>query len=232
MITIVLLPGMDGTGQLFQPFVAALGSKVTVKVVSYPADGSLGYEELEAIARQQLPTTGCFVILGESFSGPIAISLAASKPPGLVGLILCCSFAKNPRPAFSHMGWLVGGLPVKLAPLAMLSSCLMGRFATPALSSAFRSAYTQASTSALKARLKAVLSCDVTDKLKTINVPLLYLLATHDQVVSASAAKHIAQALPATHIVPIKGPHFLLQVAPVVSAIAVERFMGQVEQLI
>src|SRR5438105_3993436 len=91
---------MDGTGELFAPFVAALGREFNVKVVAYPTAAPLGYDELESVARAALPAEGPYVILGESFSGPIAISLAASGSPGLKGLVLCCSFVSNPRPAF------------------------------------------------------------------------------------------------------------------------------------
>jgi thioesterase domain-containing protein len=56
MVTVVLLPGMDGTGTLFDPFIAALGPDFNVKVVRYPATEPLGYSELESIARSALPT--------------------------------------------------------------------------------------------------------------------------------------------------------------------------------
>ena len=68
-MTLVLLPGMDGTGILVEPFVAALGSQFSVTIVRYPITEALGYAELEAVARAALPTDGPFVILGESFSG-------------------------------------------------------------------------------------------------------------------------------------------------------------------
>lgn len=46
---LVLLPGMDGTGQLFSPLVSALGPDVETIIVRYPCDIPLSYEELEAI---------------------------------------------------------------------------------------------------------------------------------------------------------------------------------------
>nr|WP_194151606.1 hypothetical protein [Pseudomonas caspiana] len=53
---LVLLPGMDGTGELFQPFVSALKHRCDTVVVTYPSDIPLSYEDLQAIARQALPT--------------------------------------------------------------------------------------------------------------------------------------------------------------------------------
>ena len=41
--TLVLLPGMDGTGTLFEPLLQALGQHWPVQVLHYPGDQPLGY---------------------------------------------------------------------------------------------------------------------------------------------------------------------------------------------
>jgi pimeloyl-[acyl-carrier protein] methyl ester esterase len=74
---LVLLPGLDGTGKLFAAFVRALGAGVESRVVGYSPDEPLGYEELELKVRAQLPLDRSYVLLGESFSGPIAMRIAA-----------------------------------------------------------------------------------------------------------------------------------------------------------
>jgi hypothetical protein len=51
--------------------------------------------------RAALPTRGRFVLLAESFSGPLAIRIAADPPSALVGLILCVTFARNPYPSLA-----------------------------------------------------------------------------------------------------------------------------------
>ncbi|UUZ51553.1 alpha/beta hydrolase [Massilia sp. B-10] len=48
--------------------------------------------------RSRLPPAEPYFLLGESFSGPVAIALAAERPPMLLGLILSCTFARNPLP--------------------------------------------------------------------------------------------------------------------------------------
>jgi pimeloyl-[acyl-carrier protein] methyl ester esterase len=45
--TLVLLPGLDGTGKLFAEFLKALDSRVSANVVPYAPDVPLGYDELE-----------------------------------------------------------------------------------------------------------------------------------------------------------------------------------------
>lgn len=225
MLTIVLLPGMDGSGALFEPFIPALGQEFSIRVVRYPATEALGYKELEEHARKALPKSGRFVILGESFSGPIAVSIAASRPAGLVGLILCATFVRNPRPLLGPLRFLADALPVKLVPLAVLNAALLGRFSTRQLRSTLAAAMSQVSSAALQARLRSVLCVDVSAKLKTITVPLLYLLAEHDQVVPVSASRQIQREFPATRVAPVNAPHFLLQAAPSESAALVGNFM-------
>jgi pimeloyl-[acyl-carrier protein] methyl ester esterase len=79
MVAIVLLPGMDGTGAMFAGFASSPEEEHRPIIVSYPEDQPLGYRDLEALARTFVPTNEPFILLGESFSGPIAISLAASN---------------------------------------------------------------------------------------------------------------------------------------------------------
>jgi pimeloyl-ACP methyl ester carboxylesterase len=74
-------------------------------IITYPPNIPLSYTALESLVRESLPTDRPFVLLGESFSGPIAISLSARQLPQQVGLVLCSTFARNPRPIFSHLSF-------------------------------------------------------------------------------------------------------------------------------
>jgi hypothetical protein len=66
---LVLLPGMDGTGLMFGPFVRGLPEGVRAAVVRYPADRECSFKELAEIARAAIPAEGPAIILAESFSG-------------------------------------------------------------------------------------------------------------------------------------------------------------------
>jgi len=99
MTILVLLPGLDGTGELFAPFVGAL-TGIDTRVIAYPADRAMDYPEHEGFVRDKLPRDEDYFLLAESFSGPIGISIAATAPPRLRGLILCGTFASR-RPTFS-----------------------------------------------------------------------------------------------------------------------------------
>src|SRR5450631_1631029 len=91
---------MDGTGKLFAPLIEAISSNVRIQVVRYPVECAGGYKQLTDLVKQALPSEGDYVLLGESFSGPIAVSIAAELPPRLRGLVMCCSFVTNPQPQF------------------------------------------------------------------------------------------------------------------------------------
>jgi len=84
MTRLVLLPGLDGTGELFASFIDALGGFAT-QVIAYPTDRAMTYAEHENFVRGKLPADEDFVLLAESFSGPIGISIAAAAPPRLKG---------------------------------------------------------------------------------------------------------------------------------------------------
>jgi len=208
---------MDGTGELFAPFIAALGDEFEVRAVRYPGDHRGGYEELETLARAAIPHNRPYVLLGESFSGPIAVSIAASAPGQLRGLVLCCTFARNPRPGLAVLKPLVHALPFKALPAGWL---VAGQMRT-----AFMRAMDQVTAPALRARMRAVLSVDVCDRLAACEVPILYLRAMHDRLVPLAAAELIAHIKQAARIAEFDAPHFLLQTAPEQAAREVAAFV-------
>ncbi len=229
MITLVLLPGMDGTGTLFEPFMKALGDEFHIAVVTYPPDQPLGYAELESIASAALPADGPLILLGESFSGPIATTLAAHYPSRVRGLILCCTFIQNPRPIFSTFKLLAGTIPVRFAPLGVISHFLLGSFATPGLRLALKRALAPLSPAALRARLQAVLSVDASPQLAAVQCPVLYLRASQDRVVPPTASRLVSQVCPAAELVSLDAPHSLLQAVPSEAATTVAAFIRALE---
>ena len=221
-----MLPGMDGTGDLFAPVLARLGPGINSVLVRYP-DAPLGYEALIAHARKALPENDDFFLLGESFSGPIAVALAADRPPRLRGLILSAAFVHNPMPWTSPLAPLVNVLPVTGTPASLLTSIVLGPFRTPALRSMIDSSLAQMSASTIRARLQAIAAVDARAQLAAVRVPILYLRASHDRVVLQSAGRLISEIRPATRMVTLNAPHFLLQVAVDDAAREIGAFMTE-----
>lgn len=222
--TLVLLPGLDGTGDLFEGFVNALDGTPS-RVISYPVDRTMDYAQHESFVRAKLPADEGYVLLAESFSGPIGIAIAASRPTRLKGLILCVSFAANPLPLFSPFSRLIAALPAIRMPPALAAPWLYGDRATPELRRAHAAAMARVSPRVLAARAAAILSVDQRPRLAHIDVPMLYLRATADRLVSKSAAREILDARPGTQLTEFDAPHFLLQTEPEACATATRQFL-------
>jgi pimeloyl-ACP methyl ester carboxylesterase len=223
--SLVLLPGLDGTGKLFAEFLKSLDPCLEAQVVPYPADVALGYAQLEALVRAALPARDGFVLLGESFSGPLAIRIAARPPPGLRGLILCVTFASNPYPRLAWARRFAAFLPLKSLP-RWIRAPLMWGSATPSRAPPqSERAMTGVATAVIRHRIAALLAVDETATLAKISVPTLVLCATRDRVVSKAATAKITQGISHALRVEIDGPHLLLQTCPEECAAAVLGFM-------
>ena len=211
---LVLLPGLDGTGDLFADFVSALRQvepAIDCQVVAYPPDREMSYAEHEAFARERLPGDDDYLLLAESFSGPVGVSIAASAPPGLRGLILCCSFASNPLPMFGALSRLVAMFPAAKIPPRLFAPFLYAGFATPELRRGHANAMAKVSARTLRARVAAILSVDHSQLLRRISVPMMYLRARQDRLIPRSAFNKIDRLRPDIQLQQLDGPHFLLQ---------------------
>lgn len=225
-ITLVLLPGMDGSGLLFAPFLRALPDWIRPLVVSYPGARPLDYAGHLEYVMAALPTAP-FVILGESFSGPLALMAAARRPTGLRGVILCATF----------VGWPLG-LPVRLARLAvnlgvfrlkstrLFQRIVMGGSAAGELRRMLPQVLAGLTPQVLAARAEAVMALDCSAELRSCTVPLLALAARHDRIVAAAATERLRQLRPDLEVVIFDSPHLVLQLATAEAVAVIGRFLA------
>lgn len=75
---VILLPGMDGTGMLFGPLIKELGNTANIRAINYSGDLEQSYEILVDEVRKQLPNHEDFILVAESFSGPIGYLIASN----------------------------------------------------------------------------------------------------------------------------------------------------------
>jgi len=216
---------MDGLGIALEDFVAALAPELEAVVVTYPNDRALDFAAHISFARANLPVDRPFILLGESYSGPVAISIASSAPSGLIGLVLCCTFARNPWPGLSWLRPIVRFVPAR-APAAVAGWFLLGRFSNRRLRSALGAALSQITPDVIRARLAIVMDVDVTALVARIQVPILYLRATRDRIVLPRVSAEILRQNPRTRIVDVEAPHLLLQAAPAIAAGLLKSFMN------
>lgn len=228
MPTLFLLPGLDGTGLLFADFIAALRAQSpSIKVVplAYPADTPLTYSELTVLVGRRLSTDPAFFLLAESFSGPIALAIAATPPEGLRGIILCCSFARTPRPTLSGLARILPRLPPVRLPMAAISPWVLGRFSTAPRCEALRCSLARVAPRVLQHRASTALVVNMSDLLDRIDIPLLYLRASEDRIIPRSSSALLASRVRNFRCIDFTAPHFLLQTVPTAAATAVLSFM-------
>ena len=215
-LQLVLLPGMDGTGEMFEPLlraIAATNATCKIQILRYPCDRPLNYEALIEFAASQLPNTPS-VLIAESFSGPIAIELAARFPNTIERVVLSTSFVRNPLSWLALMAPMIDFLPIAHAPIWLMQQQLFNRQATPELNLALVRAIDSVSPAVMRARLKAIFNVDASKSLKRLTQPLLYLQADADRLVPERCAQEVKTALASTTIRRLAGPHCLLQTAP------------------
>jgi pimeloyl-ACP methyl ester carboxylesterase len=221
---------MDGTGQLFDPLLSALPSSFSPTVVGYPANSPCDYDALFPLVEAALPAGRDFVVLGESFSGPLALRLAARRPAGLRGVVLCASFARSPLPIFAGwFRWLIWPLWFRFVPRPLLRWALLGRFNTARLGELLETAVAAVDPAVMAARARAIVTVDVSLELQSCPVPVLYLSASEDRVVRPRSLTIIRKLYPDVESVTLPGPHLLLQAAPKAAAEAMQRFAALCE---
>lgn len=213
MTEIVILPGLDGTAALLETFCSAMSQLgYAARAISYPVDQPLGYDELEHLVRAQLPTANRYVLVGESFSGPLAIKIAATTPGNLAGLVLSTTFARTPVRWAANLTPLIQLAPAR-PPIALLSWLLLGRWSSPPLRSKLAFALNAVAPSVLRTRAAATLTVDASSCLPLIRVPALQLVADNDRLLTRTTSEQLTHGIESCRSVTISGPHLLLQTA-------------------
>lgn len=222
---LLLLPGMDGTGRLFAPLVDHLPASIDPRVIAYPVDALLAYDALLDHLRPLLPQRGPWYLLGESFSGPLALRLAAARPPGLAGVILAATFV---TPPLALPRWLHRlAVPALFsAPLMRLGARALGvhRLA-PELRAEFHAASAAVAPAVLACRARATLGVDLRSLAGSLaDLPILALAARHDRVIDRRRTAEILALLPHADLRWFDAPHLLLQSRPAETAAAILEF--------
>jgi pimeloyl-ACP methyl ester carboxylesterase len=230
-LSLILLPGLDGTGLLFQPLLAALPAMIKPIVVSYPGDCNLNYQQLLPLAQNLLPKDDRFILLGESFSGPLAIMLAAQRPKNLLGLILCATFVTRPWPLVRPAIPLVARGPIfNLYIPYKRARALLGGFSTPQRRAQFEQMRALVQPHVFASRVRTVFQVDATEALRACDCPMLYLKATKDWIVPARNLRIIQKIKPNIHVATIASSHMLLQRHPLEAVAAISDFVSSLEK--
>ncbi len=224
---LVLLPGLDGTGKLFEPFIKQFPDPMRVTVIPYPIDRFIPAAQLADYIISLLPTDKPLAILGESYSGPVALSLASRNDIDIRKVILVATFAKYPA---SFLKTVSKFLPLSLLfhlpiPDFVIRHYCFGSAANKTLSTLLRDSVKANKPEILARRAHDVSSVDVTELLTDIKVPCLYIAASDDKLVPGDSIDHLKKHLPNLNVVTVQGAHFILQVQPKACFDAVNDFL-------
>ena len=194
--------------------------------VEYPKSVPSDYDTLLPLVLEALPKGREFVLLGWSFSGPLALMAAASQPPGLQGVVLCASFVQKP------LGWVP-----KLArhftwpflfsvsgSMAVAKTVLAG-FGSPEVNRLIKAAHDAVPAKVMAARVRQVLTADVRSELQACAVPILYLEAASDRIVPKRNLEGILRLRPDVAVRTIPGPHLALALSQEAAATELRAFV-------
>lgn len=221
---IYLLPGLDGTGELFYPLQSALSKEIQSVAVRYK-DEVLFDEYLETVTA--LIPDKDVILVAESFSGPIALALIARNPSRFKFVVLSATFATSP---FRGILRITKYLPSfvfgsyrknkKIFSTFCLNGCPNDELLTKILS-----VVRSLPASTTKSRLELLAGIDMRPVLSRITIPILYLRASRDRLVRPGLSQQLIDGLPNVVVQSIDGPHMLLQANPVESAKAIMKYL-------
>ncbi len=226
---LVLLPGLDGTGQLFADFLAALPTTFTSTVVTYPTNEILSLAELAPFVKSAASRSEPFVLVAESFSTPLALEYAASGPSNLTAIIICSGFVFKPAAHWTQLAKAVARPWIfrLRAPSFILEYFLVGRNAPGALILALRQEIRRVSPDVLSFRVRETLNCDARGALARTSVPVMYVQALDDRLLDEACVTEMRRIKPTMLVERVVGPHLLLQREPKMVADIVSKFVQQ-----
>lgn len=216
---IILLPGLDGTGSLFDELIKSLGRANEIEVISY--DNISGQSFIEQAKEIAVKITDTDVLLvGESYSGRVAYELNQILGSRVRAIVFIASFVSPP----SFLSKFAGFLPVALLKPSFLSTYLLRVIgfngqATPEQTCSVFNSLKIANRSKLKARLKNIAS--LSKPTKTIDCPVTYIRPNRDFLVGNSAVKKLRSLCANFNVISVSGGHFIAQSAPLACAKAI-----------
>jgi pimeloyl-ACP methyl ester carboxylesterase len=218
---LVLVPGMDGTGQLFYRQTPSLSESFrtatyALRSTARTMDTLIG--DLARVVDTVAPETRRAVVVGESFGGALAMSFALANPEQVSALVVLNSF---PYFAPRIRLWLAR---YGLALLPWGAMAVIRRATAFRLHSAhthrdeirrFLELTASADREGYINRLELLMSYDIRDRLHDLRPPSLFLAAEQDHLVpSVQQAQLMASRVPRATLRVLHGHGHICLIAP------------------
>lgn len=218
---LVLVPGMDGTGRLFYrqvPLLARRYRVVTYALRDEATSMKTLVDDLVGVIRSVTPHEDAATVLGESFGGALAMSLAVTQPAHVRSLVVLNSF-----PYFAPQTRLrlaIAG--VRVMPWGAMALIRRGtavgmhsRYTHRSEIRRFLQVTKATTRRGYLGRLRILKKYDVREALPRIAVPTLYIAADHDRLVpSVREAKAMVARVPGASLHVLAGHGHICLVAP------------------
>lgn len=208
-MNLVLIPGLDGTGEFFKPFLDLYG-RAGAQVIALPQEGPQDYAALTEYVAQRLPADHDYVLLAESFGGPIGAGLALRGQRRMKGVVFVATFLPPPAWWATTLGLM---LPLKrTAPSRLgrgIMRCLLaGPRASAQTMDWVQSVICGVPPGVIKARLRAIRG--MRPPAGRTDMPALYIRATGDRLMGADKFRDFSEHFTDIKLFKIEGPHLIL----------------------
>lgn len=218
---IVLVPGMDGTGELFYRQIPLLEKSYTVANYALRDEATnmdVLADDLKRVIEQAAPEEKRAIVMGESFGGTVALSTALRYPESVAGLVILNSFPHF-DPQFRLRLAIAG---VSLIPWGAMR---MVRYTTSLFMHSrhthrdelrkFLELTARSTRLGYRNRLAILRTYDVRERLRELHCPVLFVAAEKDHLVpSVRQAKFMAERTPSARMVVLSGHGHICLIAP------------------
>jgi pimeloyl-ACP methyl ester carboxylesterase len=219
--TVVLVPGMDGTGQLFYrqvPLLARSYRVATYALRDRAATMDVLVADLASVIETVAPGDRRAIVVGESFGGALAMAFALARPEQVSGLVILNSFpyfAPQLRLRLAALG--LGVLP--WGAMGLVRRLTAFRLHSPHTHREeirrFMELTARASRDGYLGRLQLLMQYDVRDRLSELRLPTLFLAAERDHLVpSVAQARYMAARVPGSVVRVLEGHGHVCLIAP------------------
>jgi pimeloyl-ACP methyl ester carboxylesterase len=225
---LVLVPGMDGTGRLFYRQVPLLSRRYRVATYALrddTSDMSRLVSDLALVIDAIAPVERRALVVGESFGGALALSLALAMPDKVSGLVVLNSFpffAPQWRLRLAILG--LGLIPWGAMKLVRRATAwrLHSRHTHHDDIARFMELTAQATRRGYLNRLRALRQYDARERLNEICSPTLFLAAEQDHLVpSVTQAEYMRARVPGAVTRVLPGHGHICLIAPGVDLAAI-----------
>lgn len=217
----VLVPGMDGTGELFYRQVPLLEKSYSVATYALRDDATsmeVLTDDLRHVIEQAAPVEKRAIVMGESFGGTIALSTALRYPKHVSGLVVLNSFPYF-APQFRLRLAIAGISVIPWGAMSLVRHATSFFMHSPHTHrdelKKFLELTARTTRAGYRNRLRILRTYDVRARLCEVQCPALFLAAEKDHLVpSVGQARLMAEQMKCASVRVLSGHGHICLIAP------------------